>query len=58
MIKTNKKIQKNIILSLENVSISYGTFEAVRNVFCNFKKGNITFLLDLQVVVNQLFLDH
>ena len=45
MIKTNKKIQKNIILSLENVSISYGTFEAVRNVFCNFKKGNITSLI-------------
>jgi len=39
MIKTNKKIPKNIILSLENVSISYGTFEAVRNVFCNFKKA-------------------
>jgi len=45
MIKTNKKIPKNIILSLENVSISYGTFEAVRNVFCNFKKGDITSLI-------------
>jgi len=45
MIKTNKKIPKNIFLSLENVSISYGTFEAVRNVFCNFKKGNITSLI-------------
>jgi len=45
MIKTNKKIPKNIILSLENVSISYGTFEAVRNVFCDFKKGNITSLI-------------
>jgi len=45
MIKTNKKIPKNIILSLENVSISYGTFEAVKNVFCNFKKGNITSLI-------------
>jgi len=45
MIKTNKKIPKNIILSLENVSISYGTFEAVRNDFCNFKKGNITSLI-------------
>ena len=43
MIKTNKK--KNIILSLDNVSISYGTFEEVRNVFCNFKKGNITSLI-------------
>jgi len=42
MIKTSKKTPKNIILSLENVSISYGTFEAVRNVFCNFKKGIIT----------------
>ena len=45
MIKTNKKTSKNIILSLENVSISYGTFEAVRNVFCDFKKGNITSLI-------------
>ena len=45
MIKTNKKTPKNIILSLENVSISYGTFEVVRNVFCNFKKGNITSLI-------------
>ena len=45
MIKTNKKPPKNIILSLDNVSISYGTFEAVRNVFCNFKKGNITSLI-------------
>ena len=39
MIKTNKKIPKNIILSLENVSISYGTFEAVRNVFVILKKA-------------------
>ena len=38
MIKTNKKIQKNIILSLENVSIRYGNIEEVINVFCNFKK--------------------
>ena len=45
MIKTNKKIPKNIILSLENVSISYGTFEAVKNVFLNFKAGDITSLI-------------
>ena len=45
MIKINKKTPKNIILSLENVSISYGKFEAVRNIFCNFKKGNITSLI-------------
>ena len=43
--QSRSKIPKNIILSLENVSISYGTFEAVRNVFCNFKKGNITSLI-------------
>ena len=45
MIKTNKKTPKNIILSLENVSISYGKNEAVKNVFCNFKKGDITSLI-------------
>ena len=44
MIKNNKKAQKNNILSLENVSISYGKNEAVKNVFCNFKKGDITSL--------------
>ena len=36
---------KNKILSLEDVSISYGNFEAVRNVFCNFKSGDITSLI-------------
>ena len=45
MIKNNKKSLKNIIISLDNVSISYGGFEAVRNIFCNFKKGNITSLI-------------
>ena len=45
MIKNTKKSQKNKILSLEDVSISYGTFEAVRNVFCNFKSGDITSLI-------------
>ena len=43
MIK-NKK-QKNKIISLDNVSISYGSFEVVRNVFCDFKKGCITSLI-------------
>tara|TARA_Y100000589_G_scaffold141138_1_gene134739 strand:+ start:2975 stop:3778 length:804 start_codon:yes stop_codon:yes gene_type:complete len=43
MIK-NKK-QKNKIISLDNVSISYGKFEAVRNIFCDFKKGSITSLI-------------
>ena len=45
MIKNNKKAQKNNILSLEDVSISYGKFEAVKNIFCNFKKGYITSLI-------------
>ena len=45
MIKNTKKLQKNNILSLEDVSISYGTFEAVKNVFCNFKRGDITSLI-------------
>ena len=45
MIKNTKKLQKKKILSLEDVSISYGTFEAVRNVFCNFKTGDITSLI-------------
>ena len=45
MIKnTNKSLKKNI-LSLEDVSISYGTFEAVKNVFLNFKAGDITSLI-------------
>ena len=43
MIKT--KVKKNKFLSLEDVSISYGNFEAVKNVFCDFKKGNITSLI-------------
>ena len=45
MIKNTKKLQKKKILSLEDVSISYGTFEAVKNVFLNFKAGDITSLI-------------
>ena len=45
MIKNTKKLQKKNILSLEDVSISYGTFEAVKNVFLNFKAGDITSLI-------------
>ena len=43
MIK-NKK-QKNKIISLDNVSISYGSFEVVKNIFCDFKKSCITSLI-------------
>ena len=35
MIK-NKK-QKNKIISLDNVSISYGSFEVVKNIYCDFE---------------------
>ena len=45
MIKNTKKLQKKNLLSLEDVSISYGTFEAVKNVFLNFKAGDITSLI-------------
>ena len=45
MIKNTKNLQKKNILSLEDVSISYGTFEAVKNVFLNFKAGDITSLI-------------
>ena len=44
VIKTNKKEIREII-TLEDVSISYGNFKAVKNVFCNFKKGKITSLI-------------
>jgi phosphate transport system ATP-binding protein len=55
MIKNTKKVQKNNILSLEDVSISYGKFVAVKNIFCNFKKGDITSLIGPSVAVNRLF---
>ena len=45
MIKNTKKAQKKNILSLEDVSISYGKNEAIKNVFCEFKKGDITSLI-------------
>ena len=45
MIKNTKKAQKKNILSLEDVSISYGKNVAIKNVFCEFKKGDITSLI-------------
>ena len=29
-------------MSLENVSISYGGYEAVRNVYCEIPRGKVT----------------
>tara|TARA_B100000131_G_C18116649_1_gene611509 strand:- start:577 stop:1419 length:843 start_codon:yes stop_codon:yes gene_type:complete len=43
MIRTKRNKAK--ILTLEDVSISYGDFKAVKNVFCDFKEGNITSLI-------------
>ena len=40
-------------ISLQNVSISYGQNEAVRNVFVD-PRGKVTALSDLQAAVNQL----
>ena len=33
---------RDICLSLDNVSISYGGYEAVRNVFCEIPRGKVT----------------
>ena len=40
-----KKNKKNKIITLENVSISYGSSPAVKNVFCKFNRGEITALI-------------
>ena len=37
--------EKNITISLENVSIAYGKFEAVKNVYCNIPRGKITAMI-------------
>ena len=33
---------RDICLSLDNVSISYGGYDAVRNVFCEIPRGKVT----------------
>ena len=39
---TTKPTTADICLSLDNVSISYGGYEAVRNVFCDIPRGQVT----------------
>ena len=39
---TIKPTTADICLSLDNVSISYGGYEAVRNVFCDIPRGQVT----------------
>ena len=53
MIRTKRNKAK--ILTLEDVSISYGDFKAVKNVFCDFKEGNITSLIDNEEVLDKIF---
>ena len=37
-----KTSSQDICMSLENVSISYGGYEAVRNVYCDIPRGKVT----------------
>ena len=39
---TSKPTTEDICLSLDNVSISYGGYAAVRNVFCDIPRGKVT----------------
>tara|TARA_Y100001968_G_scaffold108297_1_gene97924 strand:+ start:1097 stop:1897 length:801 start_codon:yes stop_codon:yes gene_type:complete len=39
------KIKKGTILSLQNVTISYGDYDAVRNLFFDIPKGKVTALI-------------
>ena len=39
---TDAPVERNTTLSLQNVTISYGNFEAVRNVFCDIPRGKVT----------------
>ena len=32
----------DVALSLQNVTISYGNFEAVKNVYCEIPRGKVT----------------
>ena len=32
----------DVALSLQNVTISYGSFEAVKNVYCEIPRGKVT----------------
>ena len=35
----------NYTISLQNVTISYGNYDAVKNVFCDIPKGKVTALI-------------
>ena len=37
-----EKISDETCISIQNVTISYGSYEAVRNVYCNIPRGKVT----------------
>ena len=39
---TSTVLANDVCMSLQNVTISYGSFEAVRNVFLDIPKGKVT----------------
>jgi len=39
---THQNAQADTCMSLQNVTISYGSFEAVRNVFVDIPRGKVT----------------
>lgn len=38
----HSQVLENIAISLQNVTISYGSYEAVKNVFCDIPRGKVT----------------
>ncbi|WP_320664503.1 phosphate ABC transporter ATP-binding protein PstB [Prochlorococcus sp. MIT 1223] len=45
MEQINDNETEEIAISLQNVTISYGSFDAVRNVYCDIPKGKVTALI-------------
>jgi ABC-type phosphate transport system, ATPase component len=38
----SQQVSEDTCISLQNVTISYGSYEAVRNVFCDIPRGKVT----------------
>tara|TARA_B100000700_G_scaffold267479_1_gene307296 strand:- start:355 stop:1167 length:813 start_codon:yes stop_codon:yes gene_type:complete len=43
--KIKSQSKKDISISIQNVTISYGNFDAVRNIYCDIPKGKVTSLI-------------
>ena len=39
------QLPKDISISIQNVTISYGSYDAVRNIYCDIPKGTVTALI-------------